>query len=273
MMRTALSALAAISLLSTAHAQQGQPRMDVPFMVGERLTYDVKFGPIKVGSGSMEVSALDTVRDRTAWHVTFRVKGGTFFYRVNDVMESWIDTTSFASLRFRQQLEEGGKERLRDYLMFPERAEYTENGGDPLPSVDLPLDDASFLYFVRSLPLTIGETYEFHRYFKPDRNPVRITVVGREMISVPAGTFSTILIKPVIKTKGIFSEDGEARIWLSDDDRRVMVQLKSSLSFGSLNLYLTSVVRPDPFAPPPPPPPESGAAASAPPLTQRPVGR
>lgn len=266
MIRAMLSGLAAMSLVATSHVPQEatldvpqEAKLDVPFMVGERLSYDVKFGPIKVGSGSMEVSALDTVRGRTAWHVTFRVKGGTFFYKVNDVMESWIDTASFSSLRFRQQLEEGSKDRLRDYMIYPERSEYTENDGDTLPSVPLPLDDASFLYFVRSLPLTVGKSYEFNRYFKPDRNPVRITVVGREMVTVPAGTFSTILIKPVIKTKGIFSEDGEARIWLSDDDRRVMVQLKSSLSFGSLNLYLTSVVRPDPTAPavPPPAPPVS----------------
>ena len=88
--------------------------------------------------------------------------------------------------------------------------------------------------------LTVGQTYSFDRYFRPDRNPVRITVLRRERITVPAGTFDAIVLQPIIKTKGIFSENGHAEIWLSDDDRRIMLQLKSKLSFGSLNLYLKS---------------------------------
>ena len=57
---------------------------------------------------------------------------------------------------------------------------------------------------------------------------------------MPAGTFEAIVIQPIIKTSGIFSENGRAEIWLSDDDRHIMLQMKSKLSFGSLNLYLTS---------------------------------
>lgn len=45
----------------------------------------------------------------------------------------------------------------------------------------------------------------------------------------------------VAGVKGIFSENGRAEIWLSDDDRRIMLQMKSKLSFGSLNLYLRSI--------------------------------
>ena len=43
-----------------------------------------------------------------------------------------------------------------------------------------------------------------------------------------------------LASKGIFSENGHAEVWLSDDDKHIMLQLKSKLSFGSLNLYLKS---------------------------------
>jgi hypothetical protein len=49
-----------------------------------------------------------------------------------------------------------------------------------------------------------------------------------------------VVVQPVIKTPGIFSENGNAEVWLSDDSRHVLVQLKSKLSFGSINLYLRS---------------------------------
>jgi hypothetical protein len=115
---------------------------------------------------------------------------------------------------------------------------------DPHPeqsSVATPLDDGSFLYFVRTVPLEVGKTYRFERYFKPERNPVTIHVLRRERVKVPAGEFDAVVVRPSIKTKGIFSEGGRAEVWLSDDDRRVVLQVKSRLSFGSLNLYLRSM--------------------------------
>jgi hypothetical protein len=50
------------------------------------------------------------------------------------------------------------------------------------------------------------------------------------------------VIQPVIKSKGIFSEKGHAEMWLTDDSRRLLVQMKTDLSIGSLNLYLRGYV-------------------------------
>jgi hypothetical protein len=218
-------------------------RANVPFGPGERMEYDVRFGSLRVGSAHMEVVALDNLRGRPAWHTAFWVQGGNFLYRVNDVYESWMDAETLSSLRFVQELEEGGKEIERRFEIYPERAVFVQTSKKPLKeekSVSQPLDDGSFLYFLRTIPLEVGQTYDFDRYFRPDRNPVRIRVLRRERVKVPAGTFNAIVVQPVIKTKGIFSENGHAEIWLSDDDRRIMLQLKSKLSFGSLNLYLKS---------------------------------
>jgi hypothetical protein len=218
-------------------------RAKVPFGPGERMEYDVKFGSLRVGSAHMEVVALDNLRGRAAWHTAFWVQGGNFLYRVNDVYESWMDAETLSSLRFVQELEEGGKEVERRFEIYPERGIFVQTNKKPAKeekSVTQPLDDGSFLYFIRTLPLVVGQTYSFDRYFRPDRNPVRINVVRKEKVTVPAGTFDAIVVQPMIKTKGIFSQDGHAEIWLSDDDRRIMLQLKSQLKFGSLNLYLKS---------------------------------
>jgi hypothetical protein len=228
----------------TVAASTGR-RAKVPFGPGERMEYDVKFGVLRVGNAHMEVVALDNLRGRAAWHTAFWVQGGNFMYRVNDVYESWMDAETLSSLRFVQELEEGGKDTERRFEIYPERAIFVQTskkGAKEEPSVSQPLDDGSFLYFIRTIPLEVGQTYDFNRYFRPDRNPVRIKVVRKEKIKVPAGTFDAIVIQPVIKTKGIFSENGHAEIWLSDDDRHIMLQLKSKLSFGSLNLYLKSYV-------------------------------
>ena len=233
---TAFGQAATASNSSGAHAK-------VPFAVGEKMEYDVKFGFVRVGNAHMEVVGLENLRGRPAWHTAFYVRGGNFMYRVNDVYESWMDAETLSSLRFVQELEEGGKETERRFEIYPERAIFVQTSKKPNkeePSVSQPLDDGSFLYFLRTIPLEVGKTYDFNRYFRPDRNPVRIRVLRKERVKVPAGTFNAIVVQPVIKTKGIFSENGHAEVWLSDDDRHIMLQLKSALSFGSLNLYLKS---------------------------------
>lgn len=228
---------------SPAPSDDAQARAAVPWGVGEQLTYDVKFGILKVGTGSMVVEGTQTIRGREAYHTVFRVRGGTIFYRVDDRFESWFGTRDLASLRFVQDQQEGRKSRARHYEIFPERTTFREGDKEEERSVTDPLDDGSFIYYVRTLPLRAGDVYEVHRYFRPDRNPVRIRVLRRERVSVPAGTFDAVVVQPSIKTKGIFSEGGHAEIWFSDDEDRVMLQLKSQLSFGSLNLYLKSKQR------------------------------
>ena len=225
---------------SSATASGDNSRMPVPFSIGERAEYSLKFGIIAAGTGITEVIGVDSVRGRETWHTVFRVVGGVPFYRVNDRFESWIDTHTFSSLRHRQETREGPRERERQFEIFPDQKTYVEDDREPLPSVDLPLDDGSFLYFIRTLDLQVGQEYSFDRYFRPDRNPVRIIVLRKERVRVPAGTFDAIVIRPIIKTKGVFSENGRAEVWISDDSARVIVQIKSRLSFGSLNLYLKS---------------------------------
>lgn len=237
--------LLAIALAGTALAgqeldQQPLARAVVPFAAGERADYSVKYGPFSVGSGVMEVIGLDTIRGLQAWHTIFRVRGGVPGFRVNDRMESWMDAYTLASLRHRQELSEGSRERERQFEIFPDKGVYTEDGGEPKPTVALPLDDGSFLYFLRTIPLEIGKEYTFDRYFRPDRNPVRIQVLRKESVRVPAGTFDAVVIRPMINARGVFSENGRAEVWLTDDNRRLMVQMKSHLKFGSLSLYLKS---------------------------------
>jgi len=232
-----------------ARPSAGTPTRDklfarpVPFSPGEQFVYDVKFGKLDVGNAVMEVTGVEDVRGRGTYHVRFNVKGGTFFYRVNDRYDSWIDTTSLVSLRHHQQIDEGRYERERKYEISPERGVYQENEKPEQPTVPEPLDDGSFFFFLRSIPLEVGQTYTFDRYFKPDRNPVTVTVVRRERIKVPAGTFDAIVLHPTIKAKGVFGEGGQAEIWLADDSTRAMLQMKSKLKIGSLNLYLKKLTR------------------------------
>ena len=219
-------------------------RAAVPFSVGEELTYKATFGGIPAGTARMRVEGIELVRGRPAYHVVFTIEGGVPLFRVRDRYESWIDVHTLASLRHRQQISEGRYKRTTTYEIYPERAQYQKNDDSLTASVASPLDDGSFLYAVRVAGVRVGETRRDDRYFKPDRNPVTLTGVRQETVTVPAGTFATTVVRPTIKTNGIFAEDGDAQVWFSDDDARYPVKIASKFSKFSLTLTLSSVSGP-----------------------------
>jgi hypothetical protein len=234
--------LSAQSPPSAAPSENAIARNKAAFAPGERLSYDASFGRLHIGHGTMLLDGTDTVRGRTTWRATFTISGGTFFFRVRDSTVSWFDTTTLSSLRFVQHIREGRYHADRDYQIYPERGTYArldEPEVGEVKSVREPLDDASFLYFLRTVPLEVGRTYQFDRYFQPEGNPIIIRVLRREQVTVPAGRFKAIVVRPEFKTPGIFSQKGHAEVWLADDSTHMMLMLKSGLSFGSLNLYLT----------------------------------
>jgi hypothetical protein len=228
--------VAALMLPHSLDAQYGTTAL--PFKAGEYNEYDLKFGAITVGSGSLSVSGPETLRGREVLRLKYQITGGIPFFRVNDVMESWFDPVNMLSLRFTQNLNEGPKHYDRLFDFYPDEGVVLERGQPRAETVAQPLDDAAFIFYVRTLRLEVGQTLSFNRYFRPDANPVTIRVLRRESLTVPAGTFNTIVIQPIIKTSGIFGEGGKAELWFTDDPTHTLVQMKAKLSFGSLSLYL-----------------------------------
>ncbi len=220
----------------------------VPFALGEELQYTASFAGIRAGTATMRVAGIENVRGRPAYHIVFTIDGGIPLYRVRDRYESWMDVQTLASLRYVQNIREGSYHRNTTYEIFPDRAQYRKDGGALEPSVSNPLDDGSFIYAIRAAAPRVGETRRDDRYFRPDRNPVVLTGLRDETVSVGAGRFATTVIRPSIKANGIFSEDGEAQVWLSDDANRYPVQVKSKFSKFSLTLELQSVKQGDRMA-------------------------
>jgi hypothetical protein len=242
---------AAAAFLGAAAGQQpggtvmaAQPAVaHVPFGAGELAEYQVRLGRAPVGNGSMQVLGVETIDGRRTYRARLQIAGGLPLARVDNQFESWIDVERIFSRRFHQNQREINFRRNRTYQFFPERRTYRrlDNGETGTLPTDRPLDEVSFLYFVRTLPLRVGETYEFNQYYKDTGNPVLLHVLRRETITVPAGTFRTIVVRPIIRTSGLFGEGGEAEVYFSDDARRIPVMLRSRVPVvGHLNMFLRS---------------------------------
>lgn len=244
-MRAAAFAAASLFIAGPLRAQAATtvqaPAAPVPFAVGEELVFHAKFGVLPAGTARMRVEGIDTVRGRAAYHLSFTVDGGVPFFRVHDRYDSWIDVETLSSLRHIQHISEGRYTRNTTYEIISETGTYRKNDEEPQPTVANPLDDGSFIYAVRAAGIRVGETRREDRYFIPDRNPVVLAGLREDTVTVGAGTFGTIVVQPTIKSGGIFSERGEARVWLTNDESRLPVQVKARFAKFSLTLTLTSV--------------------------------
>ena len=96
-----------------------------------------------------------------------------------------------------------------------------------------------------SHPLEVGQKYTYARYFRKEKNPVTIEVLKRESMDLPDGSkVKCLVLHPVIDTKGLFSKRSDTRIWLTDDARRLPVQIRTKFPFGTITLRLKDMVLP-----------------------------
>lgn len=240
-----MSGLAVVFAALQAAAGHSAPALpSYPFAVGERFEYTAKLGLLSLGSASIQVVSVDTVRGRPAWYFRFGLSGGGAIFKINSTLESWTSVEDFHSLRFRRDSRENSKRYFREYDIFADSGYYRQSqAAATTPTTAEPLDDASLLYFIRITPLVVGKSYQLARHFMPELNPIVVTVVKRESIELPDGTsVPALVLNPVVgRESGLFSKRADARIWITDDPRRIPVQIRSRQPWGTITLRLDKI--------------------------------
>jgi Protein of unknown function (DUF3108) len=206
-----------------------------PFTVGETLRYEAKLGYFPVGTASVSVARMVKERGSDAFEFTMTGEGGPPGWRVAYDLTSHVAAAEFQSLRFHRRLVQAGKVDEHGYIIIPDSSRYREEGvpGDWVAPSD-PLDELAFLYFLRTTELEVGKTYSMARYFKTGYNPITVRVVGREPVAKADGRSANCL------SVEVSSRGQTMRVWFTDDNRRLPVQLELPLPFGSVTLSLVS---------------------------------
>jgi hypothetical protein len=215
-----------------------------PFGPGEHLVYGVKLGIFNVGQGRLSIEAVNFVRGRPTYRAVMAMEGGNFLHRIDDTYTSWFDLYTLQSWRFVRDYG-GSYTSKRHYEFYPERDMWDREDNDEFGpmTTDSPLDDISFIYFLRTLPLNVGDRYEFDQYFKDDGNPVVVEVVRKDRRRTNAGEFNTIVVKPTFQSDGLFGQGGNAELHFSDDDRRLLVYMWVNMPRvpGGISLHLNEI--------------------------------
>jgi len=215
------------------------------FKAGEKLTFDVKYGFVTAGIATMAVPGIKKISGRDAYNITFDVNTVPSFdwiYKVRDHYETFMDAEGLFPWRFEQHIREGGFSR--DFSAFFDQRNgkaKTSEGEYKIPKYVN--DIVSAFYYARTLnysKLNVGETIRLQNFYKDTVYTLDVKYLGKEQVKVSAGTFNCIIVEPIIIKGGLFKSEGSIYVWLTDDNLKIPVKVKTKILIGSIDAVLTN---------------------------------
>jgi hypothetical protein len=252
------SAVLLFSLLLSEGPLVGTPRADPPqqeksyrkipneaFDVGEELNYDVSYGFITAGTARLAIPRFSDMKGRKCYHVEFTVNSKPFFdsfYKVRDRYETHIDVEGLFPWNFMQQIREGGYKYDFTAWFDQSRLKAMTNKGE-FDIEPYSQDVLSAFYYMRTQNwegFRPGQKVTVKNFARDSVYTLTLKYLGKQEIKVEAGKFNCMLIEPIMKAGGLFKSSGRIIIWVTDDEKRIPVQIEAEIPIGSITTELTS---------------------------------
>lgn len=204
-----------------------------PFAVGETLQYEARLGMFPIGTASVTVTRMARERGVEAFVFNATGQGGPPGLRARYELTSWVAATAFNSLRFNRRLVQGNSVNEEHYQIVPDSSRYRIEGKpQDWAAPSNPLDELAFLYYLRTMPMKVGSSYQIPRYFKTGYNPIQVRVVARDIAQLPSGKSVPVLVVEAS------SRGTTVGVRFTDDAQRLPVQLDLPLPYGAVTLAL-----------------------------------
>lgn len=211
------------------------------FGARESLKFSVQYGIIHAGNAWLEIPEVRQFQGHEVYLLRARAESNAFFsrfYKVRERIESYWDRRGLYSRRYVEDRREGKFRQQSDIVFDPVRNEAVYSDGKTFPVPARVQDALSAFYYFRTQALPVGGSIVFHYHASRKSQPLQVKVLGRERIKTPAGTFDCIGIEPILKAGGIFKNSGRLVIWVTADERRMPVLMKSKVAIGSISVVL-----------------------------------
>jgi len=231
-----------------------KPPDTLPFIVGERLEYDLKWGFFPVGSAKMEVLAKDPSMPNGSLLIRFKVRTNSFadnFYKVRTSIVSTVDSSFTRSLYYEKSQHEGSTTRniTVSYDYDKGEAVYTQNNDSPIrTSIPGPVfDPLSIAYYFRLFPLQPDTEAHIPTCDGKKFRQIVVRAGKKEKLKLPLGKVIAISTIPSLENLGgVFnkSPNGLLKVWYSGDHRKLPVRISSKVVVGRFTATLVSAFPP-----------------------------
>lgn len=216
------------------------------FMIPEKLVYDLTWTGVKAGTAVLEVlNEKDTFRIISTANSAQWV---SVFYTVEDRVEAVLakgKSQIFVGRpqNYRLRLREGRHRRDKEIIFEHEKRkavfiDHRDNDRKEFKISENVFDPLSVLYYVRTLNLEVGRSVYVDIFDSKKLWNVEVQVLRKERISTVLGDVETIVVKPLMKSEGIFNRKGEMFIWLTNDRNKIPVKMQTRVVVGSITATL-----------------------------------
>jgi len=219
------------------------------FDTGEYFKFRIHYGIVNAGYATLEVKDA-TVNNKKVFHAVgkgYTTGMSKFFFKVEDLYESYFDKQTGEPYRYIRKIDEGGYTKNQEGIFNQSEnrvlvKDYKRKTEKTILLTDNVQDIVSSFYYLRNHPnidkLKSGESITIDMFFDEEITKFKLKYVGRQDITTKFGTVSTMVFKPMVQTGRVFKEKESLTLWISDDNNKVPVRIKADLAVGSLKADL-----------------------------------
>ena len=232
-------------------------QVKLPFSAGEKLRYTVRWRLVQAGEAELTLGKEDTAPG--GWKATAKANSIGYvsnIYKVEDEYQSTFRNSTYCSNEMRKVINEGDRHR-KVTIQFDQRRrlallrdQESKANAPPPRQEQSPIpacvhDILSAIYYSRTQPLAIGQSFEIPVNDGTRTVRIRVEAQAKEEIQTPIGKFQAIRVEPDVFSGNLFKEKGRMFIWFSDDPDRLPVQMKVQMGIGTITASLAAVERGD----------------------------
>ena len=217
------------------------------FEPGERLVYTIAWFKIPAGTTVMDVTEGPMVGDRHSYRFVTSAKTNKFvssFYPVDSRVESIVDPVSMLPQRLLFKRREGKRKNDFDVTFYHAEGKVNSIKDGVAETITIPQgaqDGLSCLYYLRGVSQLVPGTSVFLNVHHDRKNyRVEVRVEGVEKMKAPWGEVEALRILAVMPFQGIFLNEGNIRIWVTNDARRIPILMRAKVIVGAVTATLTS---------------------------------
>ena len=205
------------------------------------LSYDVEFRGIDAGEAFLRLEN-DTLFNKNVLRLNSNLKTNKFldfFYRIRDDITIYLDSQNLSLIKIIKKIHEG--KYIKNHT-----ATYDENlkriiSKNKFVDTNIAYSPLSIIYSLRNKILNIDDIYNYDIYNLGKIKPIAMKVIKTEIIQTSIGEFDTIVVSPISDNKTLIRNNGDMKIWYTNDQNRYPVKIELKINYGNLILFLNSV--------------------------------
>lgn len=221
------------------------------FGVGEWFKFRIHYGFVNAGYATLEVKEA-VLHNEKVFHLIG--KGQTtgisrFFFKVDDLYESYIDEKTYVPYQFLRKINEGGYTKNQEGFFTPQQnkitvKDYKHKTEKTFATPKNTQDILSAFYYLRNFAtiddIKPGEYIAIDMFFDEETTKFKLKFIGRENIKTKFGTVASMIFKPYVFSGRVFKEQESVTVWISDDDNKIPLRIQANLVVGSIKADLES---------------------------------